>query len=132
MADGSTVEFFKIDGGAHTWPNAPFTIGITNRDMDASVEIWRFFSQYTTTSLLSTQNAQMEAIQIYPNPTQDMLKIQSNQLIDAIRITDLSGKEIYRNIGYQDQINLTAFNAGVYFINIHSGTQVYTEKFIIQ
>ena len=131
-SNGSTVEFFKIDGGAHTWPNAPFTIGITNRDMDASVEIWRFFSQYTTTSLLSTQNAQMEAIQIYPNPTQDMLKIQSNQLIDAIRITDLSGKEIYRNIGHQDQINLTAFNAGVYFINIHSGTQVYTEKFIIQ
>jgi polyhydroxybutyrate depolymerase len=44
---GSKVELFKIIGGGHTWPGAPLTIGVTNRDFKASTEIWRFLSRYT-------------------------------------------------------------------------------------
>ena len=40
--NGAEVVHYKILGGEHTWPGAPFTIGVTNRDFNASIEIWKF------------------------------------------------------------------------------------------
>jgi len=62
--DGSTVELFvyddgdnnvsvlhyKIIGGGHTWPGN--TGGGTNRDIDASEEIWNFFSRFDINGLI--------------------------------------------------------------------------------
>ena len=47
--EGSEVIHYKIDNGGHTWPgsfNVP-ALGNTNQDIDASLLIWEFFSQYT-------------------------------------------------------------------------------------
>lgn len=70
---GSTVEFYRINAGGHTWPGSnPFlAFGVTNMDFSASGEIWRFFSQYEL-DVLSTDilDAQIEdALQVYPNPS---------------------------------------------------------------
>jgi len=65
QSDGSTVErsewinrgtgvsvvLYRVIGGGHTWPGArrylpAGIIGHTNRDMDASEEIWRFFAAH--------------------------------------------------------------------------------------
>lgn len=54
---GSTVELFKVLGGGHTWPGANVTIGVTNQDMDASIEIWRFFSRYRLDDLQAGMDA---------------------------------------------------------------------------
>lgn len=44
---GSEVLFYKIEGGAHTWPDALIDIGVTNHDFNASAEIWKFFERFT-------------------------------------------------------------------------------------
>jgi polyhydroxybutyrate depolymerase len=44
--DGASVEYYKISNGGHAWPNATQWLDITNRDFDASTEIWRFFRPY--------------------------------------------------------------------------------------
>lgn len=47
--DAAGVErgvFYRVEGGGHTWPGATFDLpgaGATNRDINASEEIWRFF-----------------------------------------------------------------------------------------
>ena len=48
-ASGTEVMFYKITGGGHTWPNAyiNYIYGPTNRDFDASQEIWNFFNRFT-------------------------------------------------------------------------------------
>ncbi len=45
----TSVEFYKITAGGHTWPGASFPVvgQNTNQDFSASKEIWRFFSQYS-------------------------------------------------------------------------------------
>lgn len=47
--DGAPVIFYKIKGGGHTWPGAPFQpealLGKTCRDFKATEVIWEFFSQ---------------------------------------------------------------------------------------
>ena len=42
---GARFEHFKVVDGDHTWPGATF--GGANQDIDASVEIWLFFRQFS-------------------------------------------------------------------------------------
>ncbi len=132
-SNGSTVEFFKIIGGGHTWPNAPITIGVTNRDIDASIEIWRFFSQFNTNGLLSNPTFE-EALsfQIYPNPARDLINIRTNKIVERIHISDLSGKNILALEGQTESINISALQSGVYFITLYSFGEVWTEKFVVE
>ena len=44
------VIFYRINGGAHTWPGSIIEFDVTNQDIDASQLIWEFFEQYTTES----------------------------------------------------------------------------------
>lgn len=48
---GSSVPVYliKVNNGGHSWPGSGVAIsGTTNMDVDASVEIWRFFQQFTS------------------------------------------------------------------------------------
>jgi len=40
----SSIIFLKVINGGHTWPGTSKYIGVTNKDIDASEEIWKFFS----------------------------------------------------------------------------------------
>ena len=50
---GVTTELFKITNGGHTWPGTSFPNGVTNYDIDASLEIWKFFSKYNINGTLN-------------------------------------------------------------------------------
>lgn len=45
--DNSAVSFYKVKNGGHTWPGTKLILGVTNRDFEASAEIWNFFKQYS-------------------------------------------------------------------------------------
>ena len=43
------VLFYRIEGGGHTWPSGmdhPAFLGNVNRDINATEEIWKFFSRH--------------------------------------------------------------------------------------
>ena len=45
--NNSNVTYYKVINGGHTWPGAyPIIYQNTNKDMDASIEIWNFFKDY--------------------------------------------------------------------------------------
>jgi len=45
-ADGSSVVLMKVENGGHTWPGEDdSTFGRVNMDIDASEEIWKFFTE---------------------------------------------------------------------------------------
>jgi polyhydroxybutyrate depolymerase len=77
---GSSVELYKILGGGHAWPDAPVNLsnGPTNRDVNASNVIWRFFSQYRLNSL-STGIAEYPAteyrVDVFPNPATESFQV---------------------------------------------------------
>ena len=51
----SSVEFYKIINGGHTWPGAliPLTGNNTNQDFNASEKIWEFFNKYDINGLIN-------------------------------------------------------------------------------
>ena len=83
--NGSTVEHFRIIGGGHTWPGAAFTTGVTNRDISASREVWRFLRPYRLSRLVLAARGSTAAptLTLYPNPAADELTIRANQPLRA-------------------------------------------------
>lgn len=77
---------------------------------------------------------------IYPNPTNEKLNVfysLNNSTTTCIVITDISGKEIFReesksNIGANKRtIDTSQFQSGTYILSIISGNEKIAEKFII-
>lgn len=126
---GSTVEHYKIIGGGHTWPGQLFPIGVTNQDINASKEIWRFFSQYRLNLLTDISNPESANAtwSAFPNPCQDMLTLRSNTGKPAgqVQVFDALGRLKHIVPAANDLINIEtgAWACGVYFIVIEQDIQ---------
>ncbi len=112
-AAGVRVEHLKILNGGHTWPGASGSSGLgnTNRDISATAELWRFFSDFVlpTVSDLSVIEADPIVLSVYPNPATEILRLQSLDSalpIQSVRLFDAGGKPIQQNILAQPQLSL--------------------------
>lgn len=129
---GSNVELYKVIGGGHSWPGSPFTIGITNQDFSASKEIWRFFNKYNLTMLTGINEMEMfkNKWTVYPNPANDVLKIDSQEQIDVIELTDVFGKS-QKVECINNMVSIAHLSEGVYFISLsQNGREVGRMKFV--
>ncbi len=135
--NGVDVEHYKIIGGGHTWPGAPFTVGVTNRDLDASIKIWEFFMQYdingkigyTALNDLSSNNK----LTVYPNPALNSISIkgiENSGNITAIQITTISGKKVKFLESYNESIDISDLVDGIYFFTFLNGNQSQTIRFV--
>ena len=83
--NGVEVEHLKIIDGGHTWPgsNYPNSNGVTNYDINASVEIWNFFNRYNINGLINSST-----------------EIIENNLDDRRihKVVDLFGREVKEKI----------------------------------
>ena len=76
--NGITTEHMKVIGGGHTWPGSVINTAGTNQDIDASMEIWLFFSRFDINGPLSTDDFEKNQVTIYPNPTQSKINLSLN------------------------------------------------------
>ncbi|MCD6019641.1 MAG: hypothetical protein K0S53_2762 [Bacteroidetes bacterium] len=131
---GSTVELFKIIGGGHTWPGFPFGGPGTNLDINASVEIWRFFNKYTLSMLTAVDENQVfsQSLTLYPNPANSVLNIKSeNESMLSVEITDVLGKVVLSEKTTTHSISLTHMQTGIYFVSVKNESgAVANMKFI--
>jgi len=141
--NGVTVEHFKVTGGGHTWPGTVFGGIGTNYDINASLEIWNYFSRYDIKGIIETTGFQerslmtlekFELSQNYPNPFNSETVIQytlnrSSKVylevynLAGIKVTTLV--ERHQSAGRHSSV----FNAG----NLSSGLYFYkitTDEFV--
>lgn len=131
---GTTVEHYKVLGGGHTWPDAPIDIGVTSHDFNASIEIWRFFSQYSLDQLANVDtNPSLENVEIFPNPSEGKVKIQlSNANSAALHVVDALGRKIYSSVINNGVESLELKRSGVYFFHIENEGRLITRKVIVK
>lgn len=131
---GSTVEFYKVTNGGHTWPGSAFDIGETTYDFNASKEIWRFFSQYSMIELTSgvAEEAADFSFDIYPNPSNESLvNLNFSGLEDKIiTVTNLMGQVIFQETVSQTHVEINLENQGIYLVTVEANGQIWTEKII--
>ena len=123
-----TVEHFKINGGGHTWPGSAFPQAGTNYDIDASVEVWKFFSKYDINGLIGGANliegSQFnDEISIYPNPATNKVSIQcSSSKVIPYELYSMQGKLILSGVNkpLSREIDLSNLPQNGYVLKIGS------------
>ncbi|MBK8342576.1 MAG: T9SS type A sorting domain-containing protein [Bacteroidetes bacterium] len=127
------VELFKIIDGGHTWPGTAVTfLGVTNLDINACREIWRFFSQYRLDELtgIETNPLLKNDINIYPNPFTENIYLNSEKgLIDSWMLYDVMGNLVAEDdVEGDNLITITGgdLQAGLYYLYVNGevGMQV--------
>lgn len=124
------VVHYKITGGGHTWPGAPVVIGVTNYDINASKEIWKFISRYDINGLragcsLSTSSIDDYSFQIYPNPTNSSISLKGNinQSVDYIVYSGLGEKLVEGSVDVSNNIiDLSRLQSNIYYLKIGEQT----------
>ena len=97
-------------------------------------EIWGSLINFPTS--LFTPTLPDFKIMFYPNPTTDMLTIESETLFDDIKITSLEGKTVYEQKEVNDvqhTIKLKNMPNGLYFLELYKGKILRgVKKFVVQ
>ena len=91
----------------------------------ASSSIWSF----TTDATASINDYDSKIFSIFPNPVVDMLNIDGNAPIDSIEIVNQLGQsvlEVEGNSVFNNQINLSKLNTGIYFVKVKSDSKIQT------
>lgn len=84
-------------------------------------------------ALLSIPENDLEMrLQLYPNPAQDFVTIESDFSIDYLVITDVQGKEISKKSYNTTRIiyDVSSLSKGMYFVKAYSGNRQNHTKFI--
>ena len=85
-----------------------------------------------TAEQLSNSGFSQGSLEVFPNPTTNLLNLQIpvDLAIDAIIVTDLTGKKVLEQTSIQHQINTQNLASGIYFLKVIVGDQTYKTKFI--
>lgn len=73
------------------------------------------------------------SVKVYPNPVSDLLYIESESIINGIRVYDISGKEILnKSVDFSNNTSINVSNLidGTYFLQIYTDKGVGKHSFI--
>ena len=115
----SVVEL-RVNGGGHDWPGWS-----GNMDINSDEEIWNFVSNYSSIGQIENCNLSINEfdgtkIEVYPNPSQEILQININSNFANAYLSDVNGKIIKRFslfIG-ENKINISDLDSQIFFLNI--------------
>lgn len=134
---GTSVEFFKVIGGGHTWPGALFNLAgvVTCKDFNASAEVWRFVSQYQLDNVTHTPTTIQHTSQlaVSPNPVANQLHIAiNNNELQIVYIYDALGKMVFNQKCQANQLNVSVeeLPAGFYVVKATDGKNWYNNSFV--
>ena len=124
--NGVTTEHMKVIGGGHTWPGSVLNTAGTNQDIDASMEIWLFFSRYDIDGLLSTDDFENNQVTIYPNPTQSKINLSLNFSKEVnYKLFSPLGKQLMTGTitSSNQEIDISHLPSNIYFLRV--GSQIF-------
>lgn len=138
--NGSTVEFFKIIGGGHTWPGTiiPTGSGNTNRDFNASLAIWQFLRKYRLdqVSAVGQSVAYNNNFSISPNPSTGIFNLRSDYPGSCtLYVYNAVGQMLQQqSVGEgTTQFSLDNSTPGLYFYQIKDrGTLLKSGKVVVE
>jgi len=92
------------------------------------------FDNFNVQQTLSVNQLVTSNMKVYPNPSKDFVNIESgtNDLIDAIQVTDMHGRIVdsYLVNAKEYILNISSLSKGVYFISISTDSGVGVKKIV--
>lgn len=92
-------------------------------------------TQYEVFSALllgTTSNDYKNFVSLYPNPVQDVLKVanESNSTINSILISDNNGRIVLNATSFENGIDVSGLQKGIYFVKITTDKGTTNQKMI--
>lgn len=83
---------------------------------------------------LSANDFSTAEFRIFPNPAEDFIEIQSNNIqVSAVNIYDVLGKNVLTQREFVDnRVDVSNLNSGIYFMKIDAGNTSTTQKIVIR
>jgi|GEM_PF-873797 len=85
---------------------------------------------------INETNIDNSSLNIFPNPASDKVTINSADKINAIEIYNMLGENVYTQTNLStsasNEIGLSNFQKGIYFVKIYQSEKICTEKIVIQ
>ena len=139
--NGSVVEHYRIIGGGHTWPGSAFVTGVTNRDISASREVWRFLRPYRLSQLVlaSKAAAKAAAIVAFPNPAAGTVTVRLPATLalrpGSLMVHDAQGRRVPVRLqlapGADGQFSTAGWANGIYWLQLETTTgQTLKQKLV--
>ena len=88
-----------------------------------------YFDNVSFGSPLNVDDNLFTSYKVYPNPFIDVINLIGIEGDETIIINDILGKEIFKEIGVEE-INLSSFEKGTYFLTLTKVSQSSTFKVI--
>ena len=134
------VVLYKIINGGHTWPGSVGTTGAgnTNRDINASEEIWNFVSRFSISTTTGMERNRDNQFCLLPNPSDDKVnvKIGSSGEFTEIHMVNSSGMQVRSCTipagTVETTIDITSLPPGLYLVRILSNNNNYIRKLIVK
>jgi len=73
-----------------------------------------------------------ESIQLYPNPAQNTLYIETNSNYQQIEVLDVTGRKVVVNANGVKSIDVANLSAGTYWVRLSGEEGMQTKQFIKQ
>ncbi len=101
----------------------------------ASVSGWYVFNETEIQGYLSSEEQVNVDINVYPNPTEDVFKVTSEQLFTEVSVHDINGRRLNHAV-FQDTFSkMLSFDLskGIYFIEIkQDGITLATKRLVVK
>ena len=100
-------------------------VDFANNNPDWNKDDW---AEYSEECELGIEDYNLINFTIYPNPVQDILNIESQQPIEAVKIYNLHGQLI--KVDSFMNVDISQLNTGLYFVQVIIEGKTVTKKFI--
>lgn len=101
------------------------------------IDAWEAMKAIADVSAANDREDFSAEIKVFPNPAIDQVQVQfPGRMAQVIRIMDLNGKEVYRNVfenGIADsyEVSLVGLQKGMYFVEVSNETEVGVSKLVV-
>ncbi|MES2589197.1 MAG: endonuclease [Bacteroidota bacterium] len=95
--------------------------------------IWGETVQNFITAVSISENSKQKSVSLYPNPANDYIFIQANDLIEELEIFDALGRQMkvdFINENGLLKISCSTWNKGVYFVRISDNNSIQNLSFV--
>ncbi|VXC42625.1 conserved hypothetical protein [Flavobacterium sp. 9AF] len=135
-SSSSTITFYTRPGfqyvssvqlPANSWPNGVIIIG---NELFFVQTISGKISKMPINNLLHNDNFIIDnpKIKIYPNPSSDIIKIESVYQFEKYNIYDIQGKLVENNKLTNNEINISSLTNGEYFLQLDKTSQKFIKN----
>jgi len=80
------------------------------------------------------ENKESSKVSFYPNPANDQIRINANQMVDVLKIRDLTGKvvAVHTNVMPNERLDVSFLSSSLYLIEFQTGMKKVVKKLSIK